>query len=267
MLEIFQYDFMLRAFAAGFIIAVIAPVIGMYIVARRYSLMADTLAHVSLLGVAISAWLGTSPIITALTTTVVGAIGIERVRQRQRFSGESVLALFLTGSLALAVVILSLTKNLNANFFSFLFGSITTVRANDIIIMAVLGVVTLATVVRLYRPLFLLSLDEELATASGYRVGFLKLLLVIMAAVTVALSMRIVGTLLIGAMMVIPVLTATQFRRGFRQTMILAIVISLLAVLVGLFASFYLNLATGGTIVVATLVIFSITSFVFRKRG
>src|SRR3989338_6684013 len=119
--EIFQYDFFIRAFIAGGITAVVAPLIGMFLVVRRYSLMADTLAHVSLVGVAIGIFTGINPAITALVTTVIAALGIERLRQTKQLFGESVLALFLSGGLAIAIVLISAAHGLNVNLFSYLF--------------------------------------------------------------------------------------------------------------------------------------------------
>src|SRR3990167_8723192 len=191
MLEIFQFDFMVRAFAAGLAIAVVAPIIGMFLVVRRYSLMADTLAHISLAGVAGGLLLGINPIVSAIVLSVAAAFGIEELRSSRRVFGESVLALFLSGSLAVAVIILSLAKGFNSNLFSYLFGSISTVSPTDLWVTIALAVIVLP-------------------------------------AVAVALSIRIVGVLLIGALMVIPVISAMQYSKGFRTTLLLSVAFSLI---------------------------------------
>ncbi|MBI2410687.1 MAG: metal ABC transporter permease [Candidatus Kerfeldbacteria bacterium] len=265
MLDIFQFDFMIRAFIAGGVIAICAPFIGTFLVVRRYSLMADTLAHVALAGVAVGLLTKTQPIVTAIIAAVVAAIGIERLRSTKRIFGESVLALFLSGSLAIAAVLLSLAKGFNVNLFSFLFGSIATVTPTDLSIIVTLGIVVCVLILALYKELFFVSFDEELAKANGLRVRMLNMLLVILAAVTVALAMRIVGVLLIGALMVIPVITAMQVARSFLHTMVIAVMVSLVAVYSGLFFSYYLDLASGGTIVVVALLFF-IISTVIQKR-
>lgn len=259
MLEIFQYDFMIRAFIAGSIIAVLAPFIGIFLVVRRYSLMADTLAHVSLVGIAIGVLTGINPIVGALITSVVAAIGIDRLRNAKQIFGESVLALFLSSSLAIATVLLSIGGKYTTNILSFLFGSITTIQATDVLIIAVLSAVVLFLMLSFYRQIFAVSFDEELAEASGIRAHLFSMLLVILAAITVALSIRIVGVLLIGALMIIPVLAAIQFGRSFKQSILLAILFSVLAVLIGLFISFYIGLPSGGTIVIVALAIFLIS--------
>ena len=265
MLEIFQYDFMVRAFEAGIAIGIVAPLIGMFLVVRRYSLMADTLAHVSFAGVAIGLLAGINPIISAIGFSVLAAFGIESLRNSRRIFGESVLTLFLSGSLAIAVIILSLSKGFNANLFSYLFGSISTVSTVDLWVTLALAVIVFLDVVILYKELFFASFDPELAEASGLPVKILNLTMVILAAVAVALSIRIVGVLLIGALMVIPVMSAMQYGRGFRATLVLSVLFSLLSVILGLFASYYFNLASGGAIVVVALLIF-LASLIFPKK-
>lgn len=256
MLEIFQYDFMIRSFEAGIAIGVVAPLIGMFLVVRRYSLMADTLAHVSFAGVASGLLLGVNPILAAIVLAVTAAFGIEGLRSSRRIYGESVLALFLSGSLAIAVIILSLAKGFNASLFSYLFGSILTVSSTDLWITIALAVTVLIAVAFLYKELFLASFDVELAEAGGLPVKALNLTIMVLAAIAVALSIRIVGVLLVGALMVIPVISAMQYGKGFRTTLLLSVVFSLISVVLGLFASFYFNLASGGAIVVMALLIF-----------
>lgn len=256
MLEIFQYDFMIRAFIAGIAVAIIAPLIGNFLVVRRYSLMADTLAHVSLLGVALGLLTRLNPIFTALVTSIIASIAIENLRKERKIYGESVLALFLTGSLALATVLIGLSRGFNSNLFSYLFGSIATVTVQDLYFIVTLGLVVVLTVWLFYKELFATAFDEELATVNGLPVKALNIIIVTLTAVTVSLSMRIVGVLLIGALMVIPVLSAMQYKTNFKQTIILSVAFSLLSVIAGLFVSYYLNLASGGTIVVTALLIF-----------
>lgn len=256
MLAIFQYDFMIRAFIVGLIVGVIAPIIGLFLIVRRYSLFADTLSHVSLLGVAIGLLINTQPVFTAVVVAVLGAIGIERLEERTKIYGESILALFLSGSLALATVLISLSGGFNVNLLNFLFGSITTVQTTDLYFISTLGAVVLVTVYLLYKELFYISFDEEAAKVSGLPVRVLSLILIILAAITVALSIRIVGVLLIGALMVIPGITAMQFKQSFRVTMFYAIALSVLSVILGLFLSFYVGLASGGSIVVVAMTFF-----------
>lgn len=265
MIEILQYDFMVRALIAGIIIGILAPSIGLFLVVRRYSLMSDTLAHVSLVGVAAAVIFNINPIIGALITSVVAGFGMELLRERKNIYGESVLAIFLSGSLALAVVLMSLARGLNINFLSYLFGSITTVSTEDVILIGGCGMVVLVSLMLLYNKFFLISYDEELARANGLPVRFLNIVLITIAAVTVSLAMRIVGILLVGALMVIPVVSAVQYGGSFRKIMMVSVMLALVSVVSGLFISFYLNLPSGGSIVLISLLLF-IFSIVAGKK-
>jgi zinc transport system permease protein len=265
MLEIFKYDFMIRAFIAGLVIAVLAPAIGVFLVVRRYSLLADTLSHVSLVGIATGVLFHFNPVVGALIVSTLAAFGMEKLRESRKLFGESILALFLSGSLAVALVLLGLSHGLNVNIFAYLFGSITTVSQTDLYIIGVLGLVVAIIIIWLFKKFFLVSYDEELARANGLPVKVLNVTLMVLAAITVSLSMRIVGILLIGALMVIPVLTAVQFGTSFFKTSVYAIILSLAAVIAGLFASFYLNHPSGGTIVVIALIFFGSSLLINKK--
>ncbi|MBU1349239.1 metal ABC transporter permease [Patescibacteria group bacterium] len=266
-LDIFSYGFMHRALLAGLLIGVVAPVIGTFLVVRRYAIMADTLAHVSLVGVAASILGGlTNPVYGAAAVSVLASIGIEELRARGRLFGESVLALFLSGSLAIAVILVGLGRGLNVNFTQYLFGSITTVTWTNVAVLA--GFVTLALmlVAVTYRRLFLIAFDEDLARAGGIRVRVYNAMQMALAALAISLSIQIVGALLIGALMVIPVLAAMQLRRSFLATMVIAVGFSLVSVAVGLVASVALDLASGGTIVLTALILFMASLLVGKKQ-
>jgi zinc transport system permease protein len=265
MLEIFQYSFMLRAFAAGTIIGLIAPLIGSFLVARRYALIADSLSHVALAGVAIGLLTGIYPIYTAITVAVIVALLIEHLRSSRRISGEMALAIFLSGGLAVAITLLSLAHGFSVDLFSYLFGSITTVTSTDIWTISILGIATLATIILLYKELFFISFDEESAKVSGLPTKTINNILIILAAITVGLAMRIVGILLIGALMVIPVVTAIQLARSFKQSLLLASLLGVISVVTGLCAAYYLNLPAGGAIVILAL-LFLLLALMVRPR-
>ena len=263
--NLFQYGFIIRGLEAGIIVALIAPFIGIFLVLRRYSLIADTLAHISLAGIAIGLFLGLSPILTALSTAVVASLGIDRLRTSKKVYGESALALFLSGSLALAVVILSWTHGFNTNLFDYLFGSIVTVTQKDVLIISILALVVIFILAAFYKELVYVTFDEEAAKVSGVPIRLVNTVLIVLSALTVSLAIPIVGILLIGALIVIPVTAALQFRKNFITTIIYAEIISLFSVISGIFVSFYLNLSTGGTIVLIMLVLFALI-FLAKKR-
>jgi len=221
--EFLAYDFMHRAFAAGAMTAVICPAIGVFLVPRRLSLIADSLAHVALAGVALGLFLGISPLLGALAVTVAGAVGIERLRTRGALSGDASLAVFLSGGFALAVVLISLARGFNADLFAVLFGSILTVSPTDIWLIGGLGAVVGVTLGIFYPRLLAITMNEDLARTSGVPVDALNLVLTLLTALTTVVAMRMVGVLLVSAMIVIPTLTGFALGRSFRQAMAIAI--------------------------------------------
>ncbi|MBU4098563.1 metal ABC transporter permease [Patescibacteria group bacterium] len=265
MFDLFQYGFMVRGFEAGIIIAVIAPLIGIFLVLRRYSLIADTLSHVSLAGVAIGLLLKVNPLITAVIAAVVSSIAIERLRISKRIFGESALSIFLSGSLALAIVLIGFAGGFGVDLFSYLFGSITTVKQIDVYIIAVLGILVIAAIIAFYKELVYVTIDEEAAKLSGVPTKFINILLIVLSAFTVALSIPIVGVLLISALIVIPVVSALQLKKSFLTTIFFAEGFSLFSVVAGITSSFYLNIPAGGAIVLIALVIF--VSILLSRRN
>ena len=265
--EFFQYGFMQRAFAAGAITAVICPLIGIFLVPRRLSLIADTLAHVALAGVAVGLLLGASPILGALVVTVGGALGMERLRARGALQGDAALAVFLSGGFAVAVVLISLAQGFNADLFAILFGSILTVSPMDVWLILALGAVVVTTVVLSYRRLFAITLNEDLARTSGVQVTALNFTLTVLTALTTVVAMRMVGVLLVSAMIVIPTLTGFAIGTSFRRATVVAIVMALASVVIGLIAAYYLRLAAGGAIVLTALLIFAMAAALRRVPG
>lgn len=261
-LSLFQYGFIVRGFEAGIIVAVIAPLIGIFLVLRRYSMIADVFSHVSLAGLAIGFLLGVNPIFTALAVTVAASLGIERLRTTKKVYGESALSIFLSGGLAIAVILLSIGRGLNANLFNYLFGSIVTVTDADVYIIGALGLVVITLLALFYKELFYIAFDEEAARVSGIPIELINTVLIVLTAITISLSIPIVGVLLISALMVLPVLGAMQLKKSFAKTIAYAELISIFSVISGIISSFYLNISTGGTIVLIMILIFSALSLV-----
>ena len=265
--EFLEHSFMHRAFVAGALTALICPAIGVFLVPRRLSLIADTLAHVALAGVALALLVGMSPVLGALVVTVVGALGMERLRVRGALQGDAALAVFLSGGFAVAIVLIGLAQGFNADLFAILFGSILTVSPTDLWLIAGLAAAVGAAIGVFYRQLFAVTLNEDLARTSGVPVAGLNLMLTLLTALTTVVAMRMVGVLLVSAMIVIPTLTGFALGRSFRQAMGIAIGLALVAVVAGLIAAYYLRLAAGGAIVLTALLIFAAASLARRRRG
>lgn len=265
MLEMLDYPFMQRAFIAGLMIAVLASLSGSFIVLRRYSLLSETLAHVSLVGVAVGMLVGIAPLWMAVVASLIASWLIEYLRSVHGLYSDSVLAIFLSGSLALAIVIVSVAGSFNASLFSYLFGSILSVTSEDLWAMGIFGIVAMGLLLAFFKELYFIAFDEEVARASGIRVAALNFMLVSIIAVIIALSIRVVGTLLIGALMVIPPVAAIRFGMGFFRTTLLSVAIALVSVLIGLSASFFFSLPSGAAIVMCLLVLFIIALAVNRR--
>jgi len=262
-----RFEFMRLALGAGAIVGVLAPAVGFFLVQRRQSLIGDGIGHVAFAGVAAGILFGVSPILTALVAAVAGGVAIEMLRTRGGAAGDQALALVFYTGIALGVVLISSAGALNVNLFQYLFGSILTVTRGDLVVIASLGAVGLATIAILYRALAGAVVDEEGARVAGVPIGALNIAVAALAAVTVALSMRVVGILLVAALMVLPVSAAGRIAWSMRSTFVLAMVIGLGSSLVGLTVSYYADLPPGGTIVLVAASTFGLASAVGAVRG
>lgn len=262
--EILQYDFMMRAFLAGLVAAITLPVIGSFLVARRYSLIADGLAHVSLAGVGAGLLFGVAPFAIAVPFAALGAIGLEWLRQNRRLSGDVGLAILMSGGLAVALVLSTLARGSATRFDTYLFGSIATTTPGDVLLLVCASIAALIIILINYRALVHITYNEDGARIAGYSVKLINYLLAVMTAVIVVLSLRIVGGLLISALLVVPVVTASQLARSFMQTILMAIGVAIIAMLAGLIVAFYAGIAAGGSIVLSSLVLLAL-ALIWRK--
>lgn len=267
-MEILSYDFMVRALLAAVLVGLTAPTVGVYLVQRRLALVGDGLGHVALAGVAIGVLTSQAPVLTALVVTVLGAVVLELIRARGRTSGDVALAILFYGGIAGGVVIISQAEggtpgNLNA----FLFGAITTTTAQDVWIFAVLCAAVLVVTIGLSRTMFAISNDEEYALASGLPVLRLNLLLVVVTAMTVVVSMRVIGLLLISALMILPIAAAQLVAVSFRSTMAIGVAIGTVVSVSGVTISFYADTPSGGTIVLLAIGVFAVLAALRSALG
>ena len=252
----FESEFMRLAFGAGAVVGVLAPAVGFFLVQRRQSLVGDGIGHVAFAGVAAGILLDVSPVLTALVFAVVGGIAIELLRSRGGAAGDQALALVFYTGIALGVVLVAQAGALNVNLFQYLFGSILTITRSDLALIAALGAVGIATIALLYRAFAAVIVDEEGARVAGVPIGSLNVALAALAAVTVALSMRVVGILLVAALMVLPVSAAGRLAWSMRSTLVLSMAIGLGSALAGLTVSYYADLPPGGTIVLVAATVY-----------
>ncbi len=266
-LEILDYAFMQRALLAAAMVGVVAPLVGAFLVQRRLALIGDGLGHTALAGVAAGILTGTAPVATALVTAIVAAVVLELVRARGRTSGDVVLAIIFYGGIAGGVVLISLAPTgTAANLTAYLFGAITTTTTADVVTFAALAAVALAAVALLRPWLFAVSNDEEFSRAIGLATLPVNIVLAILTAVTVVLSMRTVGLLLISALMVVPTAAAQRVCRSFAGTLATACGVGLVCSTGGVVMSFYADTPSGGTIVLLAIAAFAVAVVVEAVR-
>ncbi|MNI13996.1 High-affinity zinc uptake system membrane protein ZnuB [compost metagenome] len=247
------YEFMQRAFWAGGLIGIIGPLLGVYLMLRRQVLMADTLSHVSLAGVALGSVLQLSPALSGFAVAVAGGLVIEQLRRSYRTYSELPVAIIMTSGLALAVVLMSLKQNLSRSFSSYLFGSIVAVSDTQLGLIAIVAAAGLLYFIILRRPLYSLTFDEETASIGGVHTGLLSFSFAVLTGMTVAAAMPVVGVLLVSALMVLPASIALRIASGFSAAILISIGVGLAGVFSGLTASYYINTPPGGTIALILL--------------
>jgi zinc transport system permease protein len=263
----FEFEFMRLAFAAGAVVGLLAPVVGFFLVQRQMSLIGDGIGHVAFAGVAAGYLIGISPVWTAIVAAVIGAAAIEWLRAHRKAAGDQALALVFYTGIAGGVVLISSAGALNANLFTYLLGSILTLSRGDLLRIALLWLGALALDGVLLRVLLAVAIDEEGARVAGLPVPLLNGVVSTLAALTIGISMRIVGILLIAALMVVPVIAAQRVAWSLRSTMGLSIAIGLGSVLTGLTVSYYANLPPGGTIVLTATGLFLLAAGVETVRS
>jgi zinc transport system permease protein len=262
--EFLRYGFMQRALLAGCSIALLCSSLGVFLVLRRFSLIGDGLAHATFGSVAVALLLQVSPIYFSIPIVMVCSLGILRLTEKFRLYGDAAIGVVSSLGIALGVIISSLAGGFNVDLFSYLFGSILSVGMTEVVACAVLSGVVLSTLTFYYHDLLSVTFDEESAMASGINAHRINVLFVLLTAVTVVLTMKVVGILLISALLILPAVTALQLSRSFRSMMVIAAFAAVASVFSGIVFSFYADLPTGATIVIVNFIFFSI-SLVYRR--
>lgn len=259
----FQYEFLQNAFFSGIVIGLIAPLLGVFIVVRRMSLIADALSHVTLAGIAasmllekkVSAFAGLNPIYLGMVFSVTGSLFIEKLRTVYKHYQELAIPIILSSGVGISVIFISLADGFNTDLFSYLFGSISAVSRMDLYVILGIAAFVVLIILILYKELFLLSFDEEHASASGIHAKWIHFIFILIVALVISASMRIVGILLVSSLMTLPVAASIRIAKGFKQTIFFSILFGEISVIIGLILAYYLDLAPGGTIVVLSVLI------------
>ncbi len=276
MLEgLLQYEFLQNAFIAGVLIGFIAPLLGVFVVVRRLSLIADALSHVTLAGIAASLFIekrfglvGINPLYMGMAFSVTGSLFIEKLRGIYKHYQELAIPIILSGGIGLSVIFISLADGFNTDLFNYLFGSVSAVSRSDMWAVVGISAFVVLIIILFYKELFLLSFDEEHAVASGINSKLIHFIFIITVALVIAASMRIVGILLVSSLMTIPVAASIRIANGFKQTIFFSVLFGEISVIVGLILSYHLDLAPGGTIVVlAVFILIGAISWKKWRRG
>lgn len=265
--EILQYDFMQRAFIVGILIAIITPCIGVIVVLKRLSMIGDSLSHNSLAGVAAGLAAGVNPVLGAVVFSIAAAFGIEKIRKSFPKYSEIAIAVIMSTGIGLAGILSGFVKN-SASFNSFLFGSIVAISDFELYMVIALSVVVILAVIFLYKELFYITFDEEAARLAGIPIGIINFVFTLLTAITISVSARTVGTLVVSSLMVLPVASAMQLARSYKQTVAYSIIFAAVFTISGLFISYYANFKPGGTIVligVLTLMIILLCKKIVSK--
>ncbi len=266
--EMMSYPFMVRAVVVGVLVSLCAALLGVSLVLKRYSMIGDGLSHVGFGAMAVATAFNFAPLVFSIPVVIAAAFLLLRISESSKIKGDSAIAIISTGALAVGVITVSLTTGMNTDVSSYMFGSILSMTDDDVVLSVILCICVLFMFVFFYTKIFAVTFDESFTKATGTRTGLYNSLIALLTAVTVVLGMRMMGALLISALIIFPALTSMSLCKSFRSVTICSVILSLVCFLIGITASYGLNTPTGATVVVVNiiaLIIFKIIA-VFRCR-
>ena len=269
------YEFLQNAFLSGIIIGVIAPLLGLFIVVRRLALIADALSHVALAGIAGSLFLSQqvlffsalNPVYLGIGSAIGGSLLIEKLRGMYEHYEELAIPVILSAGIGFGAIFISLSKGFGSDLIGYLFGSVSAVSRQDLLIVIVIAIIVIGYIRLLYKELFVLSFDSEYSKVSGINARFIQMFFMVITALVIGASMRIVGILLVSSLMTVPVAAAMQIAKSFKGAMTYSIIFGEIAVIIGLFSAYHLDIAPGGTIVVTSILLLLIVLAWKKVRG
>lgn len=254
-IEMFSYPFMVRAFIVGALVALCSSLLGVSLVLKRYSMIGDGLSHVGFGALAVAAALNAAPLAVAIPVVIVAAVLLLRIRGNSRIKGDAAIALISTSSLAVGVMVISMTTGMNTDVYNYMFGSILAMSAGDVRLSVVLAVIVLALYVFFYHKIFAITFDETFAQATGVKADLYNTLIAILTAVTIVLGMRMMGALLISSLIIFPALTSMRVCRTFKNVIINSAVISVVCLVIGITVSYVWATPAGASVVMANIAV------------
>ena len=268
-IEMFSYPFMVRAFIVGALVALCSSLLGVSLVLKRYSMIGDGLSHVGFGALAVAAALNAAPLAAAIPVVIVAAVLLLRIRGNSRIKGDAAIALISTSSLAVGVMVISMTTGMNTDVYNYMFGSILAMSAGDVRLSVALAVVVLALYIFFYHKIFAITFDETFAQATGVKADLYNTLIAVLTAVTIVLGMRMMGALLISSLIIFPALTSMRVCRTFKSVIINSAVISVVCLVIGITVSYVWATPAGASVVmanIASLLLYSLLG-VAKNRG
>ncbi len=268
-IEMFSYPFMVRAFIVGALVALCSSLLGVSLVLKRYSMIGDGLSHVGFGALAVAAALNAAPLAVAIPVVIVAAVLLLRIRGNSRIKGDAAIALISTSSLAVGVMVISMTTGMNTDVYNYMFGSILAMSVEDVRLSVALAVVVLALYVFFYHKIFAITFDETFAQATGVKADLYNTLIAVLTAVTIVLGMRMMGALLISSLIIFPALTSMRVCRTFKSVIINSAVISVVCLVIGIMVSYVWATPAGASVVmanIAALLLYSLLGVV-KNRG
>ena len=267
-MEMLSYPFMVRAFVVGSLVALCSALLGVSLVLKRYSMIGDGLSHVGFGALAVAAALNLAPLTAAIPVVILAAVLLLRIRSSSRIKGDAAIALISTSSLAVGVMVISMTTGMNTDVYNYMFGSILAVSESDVV-LSVVAVLVLMLFVFSYHKIFAITFDETFARATGVKADFYNTLIAVLTAVTIVLGMRMMGALLISSLIIFPALTSMRVCRTFRGVMVSAAVVSVVCLTVGITVSYVWATPAGASVVMANIAALIVYSFIgwLKNRG
>jgi len=247
---------MQKAFITGIFVAIACALLGTFLVLRRYALIGDGIAHISFGGVATGLLFNITPFFGALIFALIGSLGILKLKDKALINGDSAIGIISHASLGIGIFIASIAQGFNVDILSYLFGSILAIKTTELLMSVILAVIVIVIILLFYNDLFYITFNEESAKTSGIKVNLLNTLLIVLTAITIVTSMRVVGLMLASALIILPAVSALQFNTSFKKTLIIASVIASSTVCLGLILSYAYDFATSGTIVIINAGVF-----------
>lgn len=268
MIEMLTYNFMIRALIVGTLVSLCAALLGVILVLKRYSMIGDGLSHVGFGALAVAAAANIAPLYVAIPVVLLAAFCLLRLSENSKINGDAAIAVISSTALAVGVIVASIT-GLNTDLNSYLFGSVLATSNSDAVMCIILSIIVILLFLLFYNKIFAVTFDENFSKATGIRPSIYNMIIAVLTALTIVIGMRIMGTLLISALIIFPSLTAMRLCKSFKSVMITAGILSVLCFLSGLTASYYLDIPTGPTVVISNcimLVVFWLISKIRYRR-